>query len=415
MFKKHKHKFAIAALTDLLSQPLWMSQHHFQQLVPQLISGIHESTPCAMRMARAEMRIDGGVARIPIVGLIVPRENWMTRAGYATSIETIIRNQNIALGDSAVSKIAYMLDSPGGIALMVDEAATVLFRGRGTKPMLGLVTGMCCSACYYLASQLDGIAALPSTTTGSVGAIYHHMDISGFFAEFGIKIEHVQHGQHKSDASPFKPLDDQGRATLQQWVTSSGDLFDQAVARGRGISVDQVRENYGQGQWYLAKEALEHGLIDHVADAQFSIDELFEEVAMSTDTNKDQGKAADTDSAENNSEDRLAKLETGFTSLETKLDALLELTSDEEVELSDSEKIAALEAELAEMKNANKANDGDQDETSADSEMNARLDRIEASIKHLGDSSADGSSGVDGEGSPEQSWAGLFKRKASAN
>jgi capsid assembly protease len=69
----------------------------------------------------------------------------------------------------------------------------------------------------------------------------------------------------KNEAHPFGPLSDEARANLQARVNDSGAEFIRAVASGRKVSQTKVKEEFGQGRMFGAKEAIARGMVDRVA------------------------------------------------------------------------------------------------------------------------------------------------------
>jgi ClpP class serine protease len=55
-------------------------------------------------------------------------------------------------------------------------------------------------------------------------------------------------GKFKTEMSPFQPLSEDAKAEIQARVDKFYGMFVQDVARGRGTTVDQVREGFGQGR-----------------------------------------------------------------------------------------------------------------------------------------------------------------------
>ncbi len=81
----------------------------------------------------------------------------------------------------------------------------------------------------------------------------------------GIKPTLVSAGKYKVEANPYEPLDKNAQGFLQSRVDDYHNAFIQAVARGRGVPVDQVRKGMGQGRVLGAKDALRSKMIDGIA------------------------------------------------------------------------------------------------------------------------------------------------------
>ena len=408
MFGKQKNNMQMAVLAEMLAMPWMISEMHMQSVIAGLMAAPQSKSPFN---GSGEMQVAGGLAIIRVFGPIIPSENWYSRNGYATACTSLVDQLNQAMSDSQVERVKFEFNTPGGIALGLEEATRVMYRHRGTKPMLAHVVGSCFSAGYYLAAPCDRIVANPSTSTGSVGSVWWHQDVSSMFEQYGIKITAIQHGKHKTDGSAYRPLDEQGRETMQEWVSSYGQQFEEAVALYRGLTVEQVRSDYGQGKFYIAHRAQKVGLIDAVTDPQMSTDELFQGIEMSTtDTKTPESKTeteTKTDATPANETTDLEKLTSAVTGLTGAVE-------------SQGKRLDGLEA-------SNKPGDGDggegketpTSETNESSAFGAAIEgiedsiaRLEAKVDHKSGSSPDAADGTDGTDSKASC---VYKIRGSRN
>lgn len=204
----------------------------------------------------------GDVAVIDACGPITYKSSWFSMYFGGSSIEDLQNKLRAALSDPAVKTIVFRWDSPGGCCEMVPEFADELFAARGPKPILAVSDTMICSAGYWIASQSDTIYATTSSRIGAIGVFTEHDDISGMLEKAGIKVTLIAHGAHKVDGNPYAPLDDAVKAEIQEDVDAVGDLFDNAVARGRDVTKKVVLDTFGQGDVFSGKEAISLGLAD---------------------------------------------------------------------------------------------------------------------------------------------------------
>lgn len=249
------HEPALAALYELLGPAAGIRQLSRGEINARV--GIQAESESSVRMV-------GSIAVLPVVGVLQQRANWLTRALGWTATEQLERDFLAASQNDQVKGIVLYCDSPGGVAVGIEEVAATIFQNRSAKPLVSFVRGVCASACYYLASQTLRIVATPSSTVGSIGTIYTHIEFAEAYKELGYGVTVIKHGERKGDGNPYEKLSPAARASLQRWVTSYGEQFDAAVARGRGVSVADVRARFGQGEAYLAAEAKNRGLVDQV-------------------------------------------------------------------------------------------------------------------------------------------------------
>jgi signal peptide peptidase SppA len=228
----------------------------------------------ALNMASADppggMQIVGNVAVLGIFGVLSQKSNWITRALGWTTTEQLERDFKQALVDPNVKSIVFLVDSPGGSAIGNEEVAKTIFDARGTKPSYAFVRGIMASAAYYLASAAGAVYASPSSTIGSIGAVSTHIEYSKALAAEGIGATVIRSAPNKQLWNQFEPLSPAAKASLQAWVDSYGNQFEQAVARNRGISQADVKQKFGQGDAFLAPAALSRGMIDGIS----TLDEL---------------------------------------------------------------------------------------------------------------------------------------------
>ncbi len=227
------------------------------------------ATPAAIREAVAAYtsgpqppKLFGDIAVIDVCGPITYRRSWFSMYFGGATIEDLQYQLRSALADPAVKSIVFRVDSPGGCTEMVPEFADELFAARGQKPLLAFADTLMCSAAYWIGSQADSIYATVSSRIGAIGVFVEHDDISAMLEKAGIKVTLIAHGAHKVDGNPYEPLNDSVKAEIQDDVDQVGALFDGAVARGRGVSVKDVLDAFGQGDVFNGKEALSLGLAD---------------------------------------------------------------------------------------------------------------------------------------------------------
>lgn len=224
----------------------------------------------ALRMGGKERRdtgvsTAGAVAVMPLYGPIFPKANLMTEMSGATSLEQFRAQFRSLVDNPLISSIVLDIDSPGGSAAMVEETAREIREARGVKPVIAVANTLSASAAYYLGSQAAEMYATDSGYVGSVGTYLVHEDQSEKNHKEGIKITYVSAGEHKVEGNPDEPLSESARQHLQTVVDEANNKFINAVAMGRGVSFDQVRDNYGGGRVYSASKAQELGMIDGIA------------------------------------------------------------------------------------------------------------------------------------------------------
>jgi signal peptide peptidase SppA len=216
----------------------------------------------------------GAVAVLPLHGVMVHRADMFAEVSGAASVERFRARFREVLRDDQVGAVLLHIDSPGGVVNGVQEAADEIMAARGQKPIVAMVDTLGASAAYWLASAADEIVVTTSGEVGAIGVMTAHVDVSAAQEKLGIRTTLIHYGDNKVLGNPYEPLSDEARAAIQARVDEAGRMFEAAVAKGRGVKVAEVRERFGQGLVFSAKEAVSRGMADRVATLEETIDRL---------------------------------------------------------------------------------------------------------------------------------------------
>jgi signal peptide peptidase SppA len=215
------------------------------------------------------------IAVLPLFGVIAPRMNVMTQISGGTSADAFGAMFQRVIDNPEVTAVVLDVDSPGGSVFGIEELADQIHAARGSKPIVAVANHTAASAAYWLASQADEIIASPSSMLGSIGVIAAHQDLSAADAKAGVKTTFISAGRYKAEAAPGEPLSEEARAAIQGHVDEFYRVFVQAVARGRDVKVQAVRDGFGEGRIVSAREAVSLGMADGLA----TLDQVVEQLA----------------------------------------------------------------------------------------------------------------------------------------
>ncbi len=224
---------------------------------------------------KAEPKQDGDIGIIPVLGTITHRMGGLEEMSGGTSLQRFSNQLRGFVEDDSIKAIVLDVDSPGGSTAGLQEAADEIYKARGQKPIVAHANTLMASAAYFLGAQASEVVASSSGLVGSIGTILVHADESKLWDERGIKFTTITAGKDKALGSELEPLEDEGRAYLQNIVDQAYGQFTKSVARGRGVSEKEVRgESYGQGRVLTAKEAKSAGLIDRIGTMDDTLSRL---------------------------------------------------------------------------------------------------------------------------------------------
>jgi len=209
----------------------------------------------------------GGVAVLPLQGIIVPRGSiWDEIFGSSgTSIERFMQMFRQALNGPGDPTIVIDIDSPGGCVSGVSELASEILAARKAgKKIIAISRYQCASSAYWIASACTEIVVSPSSLTGGIGVYTAHNDISKMLEQAGISTTLIYYGENKVQGSNLAPLNADDRAEFQDLVNYSGTNFTKAVAQGRRMKASDVTAKLGQGKVFNAQKAVSSGMADSI-------------------------------------------------------------------------------------------------------------------------------------------------------
>jgi signal peptide peptidase SppA len=212
------------------------------------------------------------VALIPVVGPIFPRANLFSMMSGATSGEIIAQDLRTALEDRTVDAVVLEIDSPGGAVAGINELAGMIWDARKQKPVIAYGMHQVASAAYWLASAAQEIVIDRTSPVGSIGVVLQVQDSTARDERAGVRSYTIV-----SSVSPDKvlnPADEKGRAKLQKVADDMAAVFVETVARNRGVSIETVLANYGQGAQLIGDAAVKAGMADRIGSLDQVIDQL---------------------------------------------------------------------------------------------------------------------------------------------
>jgi signal peptide peptidase SppA len=224
-----------------------------------------EMQAAAKALVASPVQPPNGIAIVPVHGVITKGSSVLSMLFGGTSLDSLQADLLALRDDNTVRSIVLHIDSPGGGVYGVDETAELIAEVNKRKRIVAYTDGMCASAAYWLASATSRIVATPSAEVGSIGVYAVHFDYSKQLEAEGVVPTLIKAGEHKAEGNPYQPLSDEDRAAMQGRIDAYYALFTSRVARGRRVSVDQVRgDAFGDGRVVGAKQAVSAGMADEV-------------------------------------------------------------------------------------------------------------------------------------------------------
>jgi signal peptide peptidase SppA len=223
----------------------------------EMTPGRSAAEAAAARRAGAR---SGAIAVIPVVGTVMQRASaWDCGGATTQAISQQLREAN---ADDSVSSILLDIDSPGGSVYGVAELAAEI-RASG-KPVTAIANSLAASAAYWIGTAAKEFFVTPGGEVGSIGVWMAHEDWSKALEAEGVNVTLISAGKFKTEGNPYGPLPDDAKAFMQSRTDDYYGAFTRDVAKGRGLSVDQVRGGMGQGRVLGASQAVTEKMVDGV-------------------------------------------------------------------------------------------------------------------------------------------------------
>jgi protease IV len=186
--------------------------------------------------------------------------------------------------DKHVKAIVVRVDSPGGTVTGSDFILHHLkkLRDDNSLPVVVSMGGMAASGGYYVSMAVgdreNTIFAEPTCTTGSIGVMIPHYDISGLMSRFDIKDDSIATHPRKLMLSMTHPMSEEERKLVQALINDMFERFKSIVKEGRpAFDRDPAAlDTLATGEIFTAEQALKNKLIDKIGFVEDAIDRAIE-------------------------------------------------------------------------------------------------------------------------------------------
>jgi protease-4 len=228
--------------------------------------GIEEKYVSGAKMA------DDKVAIITVAGVIMEGDGFVKR-----QIDKVREDKN-------VKAIVVRVDSPGGTVTGSDYIYHHLKKLRDDKslPLVVSMGGMAASGGYYVSMAVgdkpDTIFAEPTCSTGSIGVMIPHYDISGLLARFDVKDDSLATHERKLMLSMTRPMKEEHRQIAQAHIEDMFDRFKDVIKEGRPVFAADpaLLDKLATGEIFTTEQAIENKLVDKEGYLEDAVDRAIE-------------------------------------------------------------------------------------------------------------------------------------------
>ena len=170
------------------------------------------------------------------------------------------------------------INSPGGSPVQssyIQKAMKRLRVEHPDTPLYAVVSDICASGGYYVASAADKIYVNESSIVGSIGVLMDSFGFEGMMDTLGIERRLLTAGEHKGILDPFSPLNEFDRTHAKQVLEGLHQTFIKAVQEGRGDRLSDDPKLFS-GLFWSGQRSIELGLADAIGSVGFVAREIIE-------------------------------------------------------------------------------------------------------------------------------------------
>jgi len=173
--------------------------------------------------------------------------------------------------DESIRAIILRINSPGGGVGATQEIYREVQKIVPLKPVVASMGSVAASGGYYVAAPTTKIVCNPGTITGSIGVFIQFVRLEDLLKKIGVDLEIVKSGEFKDMGSPDRKLTQRDREILEALIKDLQGQFVKAVATGRKLSMEKVRE-IADGRIFSGARAKDLGLVDFMGNFQDAVD-----------------------------------------------------------------------------------------------------------------------------------------------
>lgn len=207
-----------------------------------------------------EGMITMGPSRQPPIDLPIPLLGGQS-AGEQTLVGLLRRIEKL----DNMAALIFHVDSGGGSALASDLIGRQIEKIGARIPVVVYMGNVAGSGGYYVAAPAKHIMSQGATITGSIGVISAHISAQGLYDRLSVNRVALSRGENAGLYRDTDPLTDRERDIFWQTINETYDQFKQVVAKGRGLTVEEVEE-IGGGRVWTGRQGLSHKLVDSHGD-----------------------------------------------------------------------------------------------------------------------------------------------------
>lgn len=201
--------------------------------------------------------------------------------GVILSPKTVVDQLKRYNDDDSIKAIILHVNSPGGGVAASEEIYREVKRIRDDKKkrIVAAIETVGASGAYYVASATNKIYADEGSIVGSIGVISEWVNYQDLLKWAKLKQITMKAGEFKDTGNPARELTPAEKQYLQSLIDNMHTQFIQAVADGRKMKVEDVRQ-IADGKVWTGQQALSMKMIDQVSDFEGAVKDTAKSVGI---------------------------------------------------------------------------------------------------------------------------------------
>jgi protease-4 len=193
-------------------------------------------------------------------------------ADSKASADNVVTGLRDAFEDEQTKAVVLRINSPGGSPVQSSDIQKEILRLREKYPdipLYAVVSDLCASGGYYVASAADAIYVNESSIVGSIGVLMNGFGFVEAIEELGIERRLMTAGEYKGILDPFSPVGEFEQAHVDGLLNDLHAAFIEAVKLGRGDRLQADDETLFNGLFWDGRTSIELGLADAIGNASY--------------------------------------------------------------------------------------------------------------------------------------------------
>ncbi len=201
-------------------------------------------------------------------------------ADKEANADDVVAGLRDAFDNKNTAGVILRINSPGGSPVQagyINDEIKRLRKEHPDTPFYVVISDICASGGYYVASAADRIYADKASIVGSIGV---RMDGFGFvdtIKKLGVERRLLTAGEHKGFLDPFLPARQEDIEQVQKLLDDIHQQFIDVVKAGRGDKLKQDDPDLFSGYVWTGEQAVTLGLVDELGSASYVAREVIGE------------------------------------------------------------------------------------------------------------------------------------------